>query len=214
MNESLAQNENIEPYRDLGVALNLEGALLDEAKNLANEIQKKAKCIFVLDGNAKPHITLFQGRFPADKVSDVDNVLKEVLASGELEDLNMDTKLFFRPNGNVFWNVLDSSQLKLLHERLNQVLIGKTQGLLMEQFQQIIDDPNFPETDKSQIKKYGALLAGEKFLPHVTLGRLANPEDKKLLKDIKVPPLSFHPEHFILGSLGSYGEIKTIISDY
>ncbi len=213
MDKSPEQEESKESFIDLGVALNLEGLVLEQAHILAKQIKGKAKYVFTLDENALPHITLFQGRFVEGVEGRLEELLKELLKEG-IGELEMEDRLFFRPNGNVFWNVKDNQVLRDLHEKLNTLLISETQGLLMDQFQKIIDDPNASETDKLQIKKYGALLAGDKFLPHVTLGRLINLEDRKLLEDIKVPTLTFHPKHFILGNLGSYGEVKTVISNY
>lgn len=201
-------NESVESV-DLGVAIGLEGEALGESYRLAGIIAEKVSTEFVLGDTAVPHITLFQGRFPLSTLNAINSLFKE-LSLEDFSELSMEEKLFIRPNGNIFWNVKPDESLAGFYLFLTDSMMPLTDGLVMEQFQKILNDPNASDNDKEYIRKYGTVLSGNRFLPHVTIGRLKNYSDASLLDDVTIKPMSFLPRHLILGELGQYGEVKNV----
>ncbi len=196
-------------FKDFGIAIKLPENIGDEALKLANEISKKVDTEFVLGVDAIPHITISLGRFPKLKIDELVQLCKAIeFPSGFY--LEMENNLFFRPNGNVFWNVKENQVLTDIHKKLVEELHKMSDGLLMDQFTNILQDPNAPQLDKDNILKYGSVLSGDRFMSHITLGRLKNLEDKNKFNSILPKPMRFSPKYLIVGELGKFGEVKNI----
>lgn len=202
-------NESMEKVEDLGVAIAVEGEVGVWSFRIVEDVKSRAKLVFAVGENTVSHITLFQGRFPEGTKLKIVEAINSLDLS-KLGELEMEDELFFRPNGNIFWNIKKNETLKNFHELLNQKLFPMTHGLVMDQFKVMLEKPDLPEGDREQLMKYGVLLAGDKFLPHITLGRLSNPEDKEKLSGIYIPKISFSPKNIFIGNLGQYGEVRSV----
>jgi 2'-5' RNA ligase len=62
-------------------------------------------------------------------------------------------------------------------------------------FEKLLEDHETPEEIKERLKKYGAILAGPYFIPHITIGRIKTEnmsieEIKGIFKTITIPEVS------------------------
>lgn len=121
----------------------------------------------------------------------------------------MDEDLFVRPNGNIFWNAKPNKNLSEFHLKLLEKLQPLTKGILMAQFKNILDKDETSVSDKEQILKYGSLLAGPNFLPHITLGKLKRIGDKELVKGIKAKLMHLYLAEPVIAELNQDGSLKS-----
>ena len=197
------------PY-DLGVIFRVEGEAKKETNRLVGLIENRVKLVSRVDESRLPHISLFQGRMPGvPDIAQLERVIAELFKESKFNKIEMDSNLFIRPNGNIFWNATPNNNLSELHLKLLEKLHPLTKGLLMEQFKSILGKDETSDSDREQIEKYGSLLAGPTFLPHITLGRLENIGDKKLIEDIKPELTYFHLAEPVIAELNQDGSLKS-----
>ncbi|MBI5045629.1 MAG: hypothetical protein HZC14_01315 [Candidatus Niyogibacteria bacterium] len=206
------ENFETREYLDAGIAVAVEGEAARAALSMAEEIAKRAPTVFRIDAKHLPHITLFQGRFPARSQEALNEYFQKITREqGVPLRIEMEDSLFARPNGNIFWNVKKTPEIIGLHKEMNDILRPLTDGMLMRQFSDLLKGASLSEEDRHQIEKYGALLAGDKYMPHITLCRLERAKDVDSIKNIKPPSVIFSAEKFIGGELGYYGTIDKVI---
>lgn len=204
----MIRNKIVHPFLDIGIAYTLNKETIREAFRLIQIISERVSTISQLDESHLTHITLFQGRFPMDTKVEIKKRVESICKSSGMVIMNMTNYLFIRPNRNVFWNVLLTPELKALHLKIQKHLLPLTKGMIMDQFQDLFNNPELSWGDREQISKYGALLAGEKYLPHLTLCKLANKNDQDRISDIKPKPITFTAKTMIGGKLGYFGDLK------
>ena len=119
----------------------------------------------------------------------------------------MEDKLEVRPDGKIFWDLKRTPELQIMHEKLYDVLRPLTEGMIMDQFRNRLDNPNLDSKERERIMKYGVSLAGKQFLPHITLGKLKNPADAKVIVDIKPRYLNIDLEKIVVGQLEYEGQM-------
>lgn len=84
---------------------------------------------------------------------------------------------------------------------------------MMRQFRDRLQQGNLTEEERKHIQKHGVLSAGVLFLPHITIGRLADGADFSLIKDMKIEPLKFPAEDVLIGHIDRYGQIDSVKSE-
>lgn len=156
-----------------GVVLDVSDDVRAEAYRLVSEIRARVDTITFSDDARPPHVTLFQGLMPGG-VSPQEIALCASQVHESFRDalLPFDDVLFFRPNGNVFWNVRCTDMLQDLHERLVSVLRPLTGGLLIEKYRAIAESEDASDVVREHLVRYGTMLAGPDFLPHITLANV------------------------------------------
>ena len=163
-----------------------------------------------VDALRQPHISLFQGSFPHElSVNTLQNIVQKIVEKLNLSEVEMEEKYMVRPNGNIFWNVKSTELLFELHNELLKELQPFTEGLLMQQFQEILDESETPQTDREQIMTYGSLLAGPSFLPHITLGKLKDISDKNSVLEIEIPAAKIKLGPLQMGEIRKDGSVSS-----
>ncbi len=162
-----------------------------------------------------PHITLFQARISSIQKESVHNIVEKIKNAFTLVSLVFERKLFFHPSSNnLFWNLVNTPELQKIHEEVVVKIMPLTEGRLMRQFKQMVDDPTTPELVRAHILTYGTELSGNQFLPHLTLVKL-RPEDFRLVefveknKEISIPLFQeeFVPTQMIVGEIDEWGRM-------
>lgn len=196
-------------YRDIGVVFNIERDAKEEVDRLVTLISKEVDLASKTDENRRAHISLFQGRMPHQiDTASLEKLVLDLLNESGPITIEMEDNLFIRPNGNIFWNVKINEDLSKLHIKLLERLQPLTEGLLMTQFQKIVDTSESSTADREQVVKYGSLLAGPSFLPHITLGKLSRLEEGELIKDIKPEPMHLNLIQPAVVELNDDGSLK------
>ncbi len=156
-------------HKDLGIVLPLDKHATELAFEVLKKIKTLAPVITAIGPDRSPHITLFQGRFPEEKIGNVLQIVENLSIPVEVKLL---PELIQRPNGNLFWLVKKTDVLQDLHRQLLVEVQPLTDGQYLQQAQDVLNDPNTEEEMKERIRKYGNALTAESFLPHVTLCRI------------------------------------------
>ncbi len=213
-NYLIGRHEHIE-RKDWGVALSVSEECEQEAFRIRDTILNKGIVLDVaLERN--PHVTLFQGEFSSDSEQMIENVVTEVL--GKLAQnsqtrfgIEMEDTLYLRKgNNNIFWNVKSAEWLMALHLALDEHLRALPEWTIMKQFRDRIDQGGLTPTELEYVQKYGVLSAGSLFLPHITIGKLANGADFERIKDLPVRPIDFNAQQLIAGTVDRYGRIESV----
>lgn len=154
------------------------------ALGLAREITGRARLSSCIERTGRvPHVILFQGLFPSAQLERITDRPLQYPLSFQMDGLEL------RPNGNVFWNVVPTEALMQTHCHLHRVLHPLTNGRLLERFQLMADNLALPEEEREHIRRYGSVLAGPTFTPHITLGCAMSPERaKEVLQEIHPAP--------------------------
>ena len=201
------QQEDKEFVRfDWGTAFAVEGEAAQEARRLSTLIDSRVRTVFHLDREHRPHISLFQGSMTDASASEGQRIARDILTEKKLPHLPMARNLMVRPNGNVWWNLTPSPELRQMHLSLSEKLRPLTEGHVLEQFEKLLEDPNLSSQQREQLLKYGAFSAGEHFLPHITLARLVRPEDWSWVANQKPKPTEFVFSRMVAGKLDEYGQ--------
>lgn len=197
-------------YRDLGIAVTFDTKTNEVAYSLAEAIAK-IPTTYLLTERYIPHMTLSQGRIPRDHS---EQLLQEVKNTSEqLSSIGVTfNQIYVRPNGNIFWLSEKVDPLQQAHLQLQRVLHSLSNGLLLDQFSTLLQNPTSSIEDQEQIRRFGIVLAGDRFLPHITLARLAHIGDKDKL-DIATALHRAAIQTLIVGEIDDSGQIprdKTI----
>lgn len=194
---------------DLTVALRIDNGSETgrEAVRLSQEISLVCPVLFQLNSQGTIHVSVFQGRFPAETIDEVRQIVK---GFSRAIVARMQERLFLRPNGNIFWNLEHNVAIAALHKECLKVLRPMTGGRLMKQFSDILG-AGASEKNSQLIKKWGFLLADDEFLPHVTLCRLSDLTDQAFTEQIKVQPVDLGLHDLILGEIDYSGNIVKVI---
>ncbi len=201
--------------KDWGVALNVSKECEQEAFRIRDAILDRGVTL-VARLEQHPHITLFQGELSSDSRKAIECVVEELrdqFFQDHPEELviQMEDNLHFRTsNNNIFWNVQSSEWLTALHISLDERLRALPEWNMMKQFRDRIQKGGLTPAEVDHIKKYGVLSAGALFLPHVTVGKLANGADFERIKDVSVSAVSFHVRQVIAGAVDRYGQIENV----
>ncbi len=198
----------MEQALDLGVVIRLEGEADRAAGEACRRICQLAPTESVLDQSHLAHVTLFQGRFPGAAQDQVFEALARLRSCASPFDIELLPELTVSAAGNVFWPAARTPELLQLHRKSIEAFRPLTQGLLLPQFQDLLEDPH---ADLARIERYGMSEAGSRFEPHVTLCRLSHAErDGDRVAALGAPSLHFAWRRLALGELGYHGNVKRV----
>lgn len=203
---------------DFGVAFLLEKEVSDKSIETVEKIKGLGfDLVFGIDEKHPPHISLLQGAVFENDLDKIKNDTKELegLLDAGLEIL-MEGKLYFnRRNGNIFWLSQKEEKIQNIHDLLREKAASITGGKVMDQFEKVLKDPAVPEETKANIRKYGAVLAGPNFLPHITIGRIKmeglSVEDvEEKLQSINLPEIRFkcYLKDMITSRIDGFGRVS------
>lgn len=206
-----------EPKRiDWGIALDISQACARQAFRIRDEIVAHG-VMLVAQLEAYPHITLFQGEFSSESAEAIQEKVAETLKdflshSHDGREIKMEGKLYFRKeNNNIFWNVVKEQWLLNLHLALDKSLRTIPEWGIMKQFRARLEQGNLSEEERLQIEKYGVLSAGPLFLPHITIGKLAESADVEFVEALQVDPLHFPAENLTIGHIDQFGRMHSVV---
>ena len=198
---------------DFGVAIFLPQQVREEAERLTEVLSGlRMPLVYKLHADVVPHITLFQGRFLSSTHAEEGwEGLKEILVPilrKKSVTVQMSKQIEVRENnGNIFWNCFREGLLRELHERAAFHMQLYTNGLLMEQSAKAMRAADSEEV-KRRIERYGVIASASAFHPHVTLARLSNIENAKVVYSALAPGMSGFPvEQVCFGPINQYGQM-------
>lgn len=201
--------------KDWGVALDVPSVCASEAYRIRDNILSQGIVLTTqLEGH--PHITLFQGEFSTESDGSIQKIVTEtvndfVSRSCSDREIKMEGNLQVRKqNNNIFWNVVNEKWIADLHEALDARFRSLPEWKMMKQFRDRLERGDFSEEEQQHIQKYGVLSAGPLFLPHITIGKLADSKDSSRIETMSVKPIHFQVENMIVGYIDRYGQIDSV----
>lgn len=199
---------------DIGIAFETPPELAEQSFQLRDAIVATGVRLQAVLEHA-PHITLFQGSFPKDVVPQLERVVTSTLQGIRPMKVTMEPQLFYHAQSlNMFWNLIVTAELQALHEHILDTLRAAPGWAPLSQFRGAAI-AHWPKQDQVWAAKYGAMLAGPHFLPHITLAKLVRADTAKQLLDLRVN--ATEPLHFtsvILSDLDPIGRVRTILETY
>lgn len=208
----------VEPTDTLfDIALVPPKQMCDRAMRVADQIESIAALSARVDSGHLPHVTLFQGACAANMLPDLTQVFHQ-FATGEFngfyDQLIFRDRLLVRPNGNIFWLIESTPSLAALHERTIELFRPITQNKMMKQFLERLKDPSLSDVSRKAILSYGVELAGSLYLPHMTIGKLADLSKKSLVESLVLVRETMVPAQLVLGTIDDAGAVTGVVEQH
>lgn len=199
---------------DLNVVIFPDESIQQYSISLSGKIRENFKTNFVLNkSNILPHITLYQAGFPSKNFDEIKN---------NLESICQDIKPFDLAIGSVsefmcfiFLNVSKTTDLANIQGKIVKNLNFLREGVIIEDFKGMLEDKNLSVDIRQNIKAFGSPLIGKSFIPHITLTKIANPQDAKSLPSLfKTEKKSFKAKSIALTNVSAYGTVSEIYKEF
>lgn len=198
----------------LNIVIIPSGEVTQKAINLSNKIAQTNDTHFTLNNETLfPHITIYQAHYPNHNLEKIENTLLSL--SQSIQPILIQMKNFsVMYDTFIFWNCVKTQELLSIHEKMVDLFNPFREGLVLPHLASI---QNMDEVSKNEIAKYGSLLIGPRFTPHITITRIKNSEKSlEILEALKAENASdtFVTKEIVLGYLGDHGTVKGIIKKY
>lgn len=195
----------------LNIAIVPDPRIQEKALRLSELLSRKFDTHFVLNTkNLIPHITISQARYPERNLGKVIDIVREQIKVEPFK-VNLDT-FDVRYGQFVFWNAERTSSLAAFHQQIVDATNPLREGLVIEH---VAAMEGLSPEDVSDRERYGALLIGHHYQPHITLTRLKQPTSvEEITRFIgKGEKNQFNVEKIIVGYLGNHGTVNGIIEE-
>lgn len=207
----MSMDQKVEAVQ-LNIAIIPEQRIQQEAIKLSETLSKSFDTHFILNTeNLFPHVTISQARYPKKNLDKVIDMVKNTVKN--ITQCNVSLSQFDLVFGEfVFWNAFRSPELVGFHQQIVDSTNSLREGLVIEH---VAAMTNLPPEDAGDREKYGALLIGPRYRPHITLTRLR--ESGQIEKVAKVVGKG-KEDHFtmtkiIIGYLGNHGTVNGVIEE-
>ncbi|MCL4364513.1 2'-5' RNA ligase family protein [Patescibacteria group bacterium] len=200
-----------------GLTESFNVVLLPDAANgeaairASKTIAKVLPVEFILGNFFLPHVTVYQAEFPKRNLKEINNSLRLISKTVKPFNVILDRYSFL---GNfIFWRVKKTASIINLHQmvlsRLNPLREGIVNKSLLA-----IDNDVYPG-DKDDVRRYGSLLVGKNYLPHLTISCLKNRTDiRKSLNLLKEQKAIIKIDQIHLGLLREFGTVREIVCSW
>lgn len=197
----------------LNIAILPSDEITAQAIEMSKKIADKVGSRFILNSHTLfPHITIYQAQYPNKNINILKSIVKKLCLEQQLFEIQLDM-ISISHETFLFWNCEKTLTLQNLQKKAVDLANPLRNGLIPTS---LADVTGLSEGDKYDLKTFGALLIGPRYMPHITITRLKNEEDAK--KAIKIlagsKKFSFKPNGLILGYLGEHGVVTGIIKKF
>lgn len=188
-------------------------ATREKAIEMSRKVAENLPVEFVLGQGTIPHITIYQAMFPNKNLGKVKGIIRDLASKMGPFQVEMGQFWVNAVRGFVWWNCLKTDQLSEIHWKFIKETNNLREGLIPDSLKAYRIKG---EQDKMEIKNYGALFAGARYTPHLTITALKNPDDEQKAYEIlgKEKESLFTVDKISLGSLGPYGTVTGIIEEF
>lgn len=183
------------------------------AIQMSEKVDKDVDSEFVLNPkNFFPHITVYQAHFPLDSIPELKRRLSLFVSSVDSFIISLcNFKTTYETF--IFWLADRSNGLVNLHEKIVELANPLRRGLVLPHLKSVT---SLSQEDKNDISKFGSLLIGSRYSPHITITRVRNARDNQQAMKIigKKKIVSFKASGLILGNLGEHGTVKNVVEHF
>lgn len=210
--EEKSMDKETESAVQLNIAIIPDAGIQEKALRLSGLISRNFDTHFVLNTeDLIPHITISQARYPERNLGKVIDIVRN--ATIKVKPFRIDLHIFdVRLGQFVFWNAERTSNLVAFHKQVVDATNPLREGLVIEH---VAAMEGLSPEDASDREKYGALLIGPHYQPHITLTRLKKTtEVEKITRVIgKGKQDQFDVAKIIIGYLGNHRTVNGIIEE-
>ena len=185
-----------------------------EVKNQCIELSQKIARLtgttFILDGSMyHPHLTLYQIAFPPENLERVELSVQKI--AEKTKPFSIHLHRYSSMMGFIFLEATLDDTLMRLHSEIVTAVNPLRDGIILPSELGRLGDPLVPETIKKSIQTYGAALAMEAFLPHITLAKLEDPTtSEKILHELDQIDMKFEVKEIAVANIGLDGTVNTV----
>lgn len=173
---------------------------------------------FVLGEENLAHVSMYQAAYPPDVMTEISNGLEKISNETSPFSVVADGLGTFWETF-LFWDMVKSADLTVLHQRCLRELNPLRQGRLTPIQQQLLTDSSVARYAEN-IRKYGHPLCDEEELPHMTLSRLKDP--KSLAKALRMlesqrqdmEGQTFKIDRLFLAEVGPHGTCPRLLEEF
>lgn len=181
------------------------------AIEVSRSLHKVVATDFILNNSIYlPHITLYLAQYPRRNTLKILEILKKLshtIFPFEIR-LNRISEMY---GGFVFWECEKDDTLQMLHEKIVHALNPQREGVIRPELLNLCTT----SSDREDLKKYGSLLVGPNYLPHITITHLCSPSDiPAVLKHTQTRQINFTVTRIQIGHLGPYGTVSGIFREF
>lgn len=179
-----------------------------EIINFSKSVSKLSPVEFKLNQtNNFPHITIYQAEFPKSNLKKIVSTIKYSTSKINRFNLTLNKISFF--NNFLFWNIKKTDKILKIHESIVEKLNPLRKGLIKKDLFKV---KNLYNGYKNDIKKYGSLLIGKNYIPHMTITCFKKILDKnKILSSLKDHNRKINIKSIYIGILGKFGTVNKIL---
>ena len=189
---------------------------VESARKLGRTLAKKYDCYFSLDDKTYiPHISVYQAQYPRKNIEIIRKYTTEI--ADETSSFTVEVKPYQAHYTFMWWNLLQNPSLTDLHYRLLDKLNPLREGLLMPHLTptRYVTGEKFTEEEAETVQKYGTIVAGKLFKPHITLARLKKVIlDEELKKVLPQTSSTFKVSSIHIGKMGDHGTVTDILETF
>jgi hypothetical protein len=189
---------------------------IETARRLGEILGGKYDCYYSLDDKSYiPHISVYQAQYPRKNIELVRKYTVE--AAAETTSFTVEVKSYQTYYTFIFWNLLQNPSLTNLHYRLLEKLNPLREGLLMPHLTTTgyMTGEKFTEEEAEAVQKYGTIVVGKLFKPHITLARLKKViPDEELKKVLPQTSSTFKVSSIYIGKMGDHGTVTDILETF
>ncbi len=182
------------------------------AINLSNKLANRFPTEFTLNqSNLLPHITLYQAEFPKENLEKIKSVISEI--SSQIKPFKITLSNFSFLSTFIFWNFGNKEKIQKLHEKIVSELNPLRNNLIMKDLLNV--NEIYPGA-RADVQKFGSLLIGKNYLPHLTISCLKNENDRKeALKLLdSQEEITYEVKTIYLGKLGKFGTVSRLLDTF
>lgn len=155
-----------------------------------------------------PHLTFYLTEYPVKRVPQIEEIVGQIAAQTKPIDINLEG--YSLVSGFVFWNAKITPELRALHYKVLDVL-----NPLRYRKESYIPLTGLTKSQMEAFERYGHVLSGPEFMPHITLTRMVREEEgKAAINSLPGENMSFTINNISLAVGGPNGTCSDVIQRF
>jgi 2'-5' RNA ligase len=181
---------------------------------LSQKIARLTETTFILDGSKfHPHLTLYQIAFPSENLHMIESTVKKI--AEKTKSFSIHLHKYSSLMGFIFLEATLDDTLMRLHSEIVTAVNPLRDGIILPSEQGRLNDSSVSELIKNSIRTYGAALAMEAFLPHITLAKLKDPNmSDKILCELEQIDMQFEAKDIAVANIGLDGTVNEMYQTF
>jgi 2'-5' RNA ligase len=200
----------------VNVILVPDSSTQQRARKLGQILDKNYKNHYTIaDAKFIPHATVYQAQYPAKNLGKIKEKIGKLVAN--FKPFKVSIGPYQNHHKIIWWNILENKNLTQLHYQVLNELNPLREGLLLSHLTptSYITGEKFTDEEAEVVRKYGAIVAGNLFQPHITLAKLkVDVEESRLIELLGKAESNFTVSEIWIGKMGDFGTVVKILEKF